>query len=107
MDFKSLYDVEVLGIHEYATLMKAFRLKRVDKERDMHLQAWLNHQVSETKNVGSKDKPKEKPLYTKFDDFFNYEERIREIEGTTKPTLSKQQKRKLANIAVIANKKGG
>lgn len=87
--------------------MKAFNLSRVDKEYDMHLQAWLNSQVDATKNIGSDKNPKEQRVFKKFDDFFNYKGRLSEVEGTKDSKQLNNHQKKLANIAVIANKKGG
>lgn len=81
--------------------MKAYNLSRVDIERDMHLQAWLNHQVQATKEQGKK----QIPVYKKFDEFFNYEQRIKEIENPVNK-LNPQQKR-LAFVAMQVNKEGG
>ncbi|WP_193568272.1 hypothetical protein [Gracilibacillus saliphilus] len=80
--------------------MKAYNLKRVDIERDMHLQAWLNHQVTATKEQGKKHVP----VYKNFTDFFDYEKRVKEIENPTKK-LNPQQ-RKMAYLAKKANGKG-
>ncbi|RFA36231.1 hypothetical protein CAI16_05435 [Virgibacillus dokdonensis] len=80
--------------------MKAYRLKRIDKEHDMHLQAWLNHQVTSTKEQGKK----QVPVFRSFKDFFNYDKRI---EEETNPKLNMSQKAmKMARIAAVANRKG-
>lgn len=71
--------------------MHAFRLAQIDKEYDMHLQAWLNHQVTLTKEQGKK----QVPVYTSFKDFYDYEKNIKEIEkhsGNDK-VLSERMKR--------------
>lgn len=87
--------------------MKAFRLKRVDRDRDIAFQAWMNYQVQQKKTSGSKKNPKEEHVFKKFDDFFDYEKQIAEIEGNDHNEKLNERQKKLANLAVIANKKGG
>lgn len=109
LKFETLYDIEVLSLREYSLKMRAFRLARIDKEYDMHLQAWLNHQVTTTKNVGSKDKPKMEPVFKDFKSFFDYEKAVSALEGpkkSNKGSLTDKQKR-MAKTAAILNKKGG
>ena len=62
-------------LDEYLLLMKAYNLKRVDKEYDYHLQAWLSQQVQATEQRSKKSVP----VYKNFKDFFDYEERVNEI----------------------------
>lgn len=81
--------------------MKAFQLKRIDKEYDMHLQAWLNHNVTSSKE----ENKKMIPVYKEFKDFFDYEARLEEVVGTKRKKLSKQQK-KMAHIAAQLNAEG-
>lgn len=78
--------------------MKAFQLKRIDKEYDMHLQAWLNHNVTASKEQNKKMIP----VYKKFEEFFDYEARLEEVEGIKRKKLTKQQK-KMAHIAARIN----
>ena len=68
--------------------MKAESLKRVDSEYEIHLQAWVSHQVKAEKKQGKKTVP----VYEKFNQFFNYEERINSI---LKP---KKEEKKLTNL---------
>lgn len=79
-------------------LMKAQRLQRVDKEHDMHMAAWLHRAAGATKQVGQK----EVGMYKKFNDFFDYEARIKEVVAPKKPKLSKAHKR-MAQLAAKAN----
>jgi hypothetical protein len=81
--------------------MKAYRLKRIDKEYDMHLQAWLNNQVKATKEVGKKYVP----VYDNFKSFFDYEARINEVEKPKK-RITPELKR-MAKAALMANKERG
>lgn len=98
MGFERLYDIEILTLEEYRLRMKAYQLRRVDKEYEMHLQAWLNHAVTATKKQGEKYVP----VFKEFKDFFDYEKRIKEIEGKRTLQLSPRQ-RKLAEVAARVN----
>ena len=68
--------------------MKAESLKRVDSEYEIHLQAWVSHQVKAEKKQGKKTVP----VYEKFSQFFDYEKRIDDI---LKP---KKEEKKLTNL---------
>ena len=71
--------------------MKAKSLKQVDAEYEIHLQAWVSHQVKAEKKQGKKTVP----IYKKFDQFFNYEERI---DSILKP---KKKEKKLSNLEKV------
>ena len=64
-----------LLLSEYQLRMKAHQLSRVDREYELHLQAWLNQQAQATKSKGKKTVS----VFGTFNDFFNYEERVNEI----------------------------
>jgi len=68
--------------------MKAESLKRVDSEYEIHLQAWVSHQVKAEKKQGKKTVP----VYEKFSQFFDYEKRINDV---LKP---KKEEKKLTNL---------
>ena len=51
---KSFDEVDNMLIEEYELLMKSYSLKRLDKERDMHWQAYLNMAVQQTEERGKK-----------------------------------------------------
>ena len=95
-------DIEVLSLYEYQMRMKAYQLARVDKEYDMHLQAWLNHAVKATKEQGKK----QVYVYKNFKDFFDYEKRIKEVEKPKRRILTPHQRR-LARIAAKVNRGRG
>lgn len=97
MGFTSLYDVEILSLYEYSMRMKAYQLQKIDQEHDMHLQAWLNHQVTATKEQGKKIVS----VFHGFKDFYDYEARINEI--TQKKTKITPQMRNMARIAFLVN----
>ena len=58
---------------EYRLLMEAARLKSVDADYRNHLQAFLNFVVKSEKKSG---KNKTRPVYTRFEKFYNYENEI-------------------------------
>lgn len=81
---------------EYLYRFKAYKLRRVDEEYDMHLAAWLHHQAGATKKQG-KDTVS---AYKSFKDFFDYDKRLADVEAP--PKLNDQHKR-MARLAVAAN----
>lgn len=74
MDFKSFDEVDRLTFPEYELLMEAAKMKQIDMDYRNHLQAWLNFVVQGKKKSG---KHKEKPIYKKFKQFYNYEKEIK------------------------------
>lgn len=87
-----------MTLYEYEARMHAFRLSQVDREKDVHLQAWLNHKATAMKKQGDK----QVSVYPKFKDFYDYEKELKEVEKDTSP-LTKRN-RKLAHIAKALNK---
>lgn len=75
LDFKNLSEVDALTIHEYELLIKAYELKIVDKNYFIHLQAFLNRNVKAEKRIGKRSKP----VYDKFDKFFNYDQQTNRV----------------------------
>jgi len=83
--------------------MKAYQLKRIDQEYDMHLQAWLNHVVTASKEQGKK----QVPVFKKFEDFFDYEKRLKEVIGEQKRQIRLTPKqKKMAEFAAKINERG-
>lgn len=75
--------------------MHAYRLKKIDENRDIHLQAWLNFLATSMKEKGNK----QVPVYPKFEDFFDYKKELKEVEGVKKnPKIIR-----LANLAAKVN----
>ncbi|MGX9933380.1 hypothetical protein [Virgibacillus sp. Bac332] len=101
MAFTSLYHIEVLTLREYLLRLHAFQLQQIDREYNMHKQAWLNHQVTLTKEQGKK----QVPIYKRFKDFFDYEKYLKELRKP-KIRLNNQMKR-MATIAKQVNSKKG
>ncbi|SHK31616.1 hypothetical protein [Hespellia stercorisuis] len=76
LDFKSFAEVDRLTMPEYKLLMKAVRLREIDKDYRNHLQAFLNFSVKAEKKVG---KNKSKPVYKRFTNFYNYEKEVEKV----------------------------
>lgn len=75
--FHSFREVDQLTIPQYEILSEAYELRLVDEEKDMHWQAFLNFAVQAKKKVG---KHKSRPVYTKFEKFFDYKARLSEVQ---------------------------
>ena len=67
-----------MTIPEYKLLMEAVQLKRVDRDYRNHLQAFLNFAVKAEKKTG---KGKSRPVYTRFNRFYDYEKEIDKIKN--------------------------
>ena len=69
MRYCHIYDPVKLGritLNQYFLMMRAVRLQLIDKQRDLHIGAWLNVQAKATKQRGKKTVP----YFKTFDDFF-------------------------------------
>ena len=73
--FKSLAEVDRITIPEYVLLMEAVQLEQVDLDYRNHLQAYLNFAVKATKNG-----KKPKPVFDKFNKFFDYEKEVDKVK---------------------------
>lgn len=80
LGFKNLDQVNNITPYEYRLLMKSKKLQIVDKHYELHLQAYLNMAASARKQVGKKIKP----VYTKFDKFFDYQKQLDRVMGIKK-----------------------
>lgn len=78
---KTLDEFDRITIPEYRIMMEAAALREVDKDYRNHLQAFLNFAVKATKKVG---KNKTKPVYSRFEKFFNYERAVNHVRKTKK-----------------------
>lgn len=65
-----------MSLYEYRLRMEANVLKQVDREYELHLQAWLIREVKAEKMVG---KSKAEAVYKRFDSFFDYNSRIAQV----------------------------
>ncbi|WP_080875544.1 hypothetical protein [Oceanobacillus timonensis] len=75
-----LRDVEMMTLSEFHYKRYAQQYKEIDELHNMHLSAFLNRNVSATKNVGTEKKPKEEYVYENFEDFFDYEKVLKQID---------------------------
>ena len=80
LDFKNLEQVNNITPYEYRLLMKSKELQIVDKQYEIHLQAYLNMTARARRRAGKKLKP----VYTKFDKFFDYQKQLDRVMGIKK-----------------------
>ena len=64
-----------MTVREYHLRMKGYGMRRLDAERDLYFQAFLNRVAKAT------DKSGKKYLFPKFSDFYDYEKRRKEVLG--------------------------
>lgn len=76
LGFKSFAEVDRLTIPEYNLLMESLELRWVDQDYRNHLQAFLNFAVKAERKAG---KNKTRPVYSRFEKFFDYEKAIRKV----------------------------
>ena len=74
---KDFTEINSMTLYEYNMRMKAFQLRQVDRELEIHQQAWANWNVKATKTQGKK----RVPVFKFFKEFFDYDSRIKEILG--------------------------
>lgn len=75
--YTSFDQVDQLTIRQYNILVDALKLRNVDMDYRNHLQAYLNFAVQATKKNGKK----QKPVYTTFQKFYDYEGEARRAAG--------------------------
>ena len=79
-------------------LMEAYQLQIVDRDYLMHWQAFLNFAVQAKKRIG---KSKERPAYSRFDKFFDYEKELQRVSN------KKNEKRaRFSGIGKLLRKEG-
>lgn len=71
-------EIDKMTLYEYDMRMTAYHLQQVDREYEIHLQAWVNWNVQAMK---SKGKNKRVPVFKDFKQFFNYEQRVKDVLG--------------------------
>lgn len=77
-----------MTLYEYNIRMKAMRLRKVDKEYDIHLLAWESWNVQAMKRQG---KRKRVPVFKTFKQFFDIEKRIDDVLGKRKANKKKNR----------------
>ena len=86
-----------MTLHEYSVRMKAVELQRLDKQYDIHLQAWVSQQAKAVKKNG-------KPVYRTFDKFFDYKKEEQKILGTIEKDAEEESP--LIELIGMANQGG-
>jgi len=94
MRYCNIYDQVQLGritLAHYYLMMKSVGLQLVDKQRELHLQAWLNVQAKATKQKGKKTVP----YFKAFDEFFKDPENEKKKKSARNEQISTDMKMKL------------
>lgn len=78
--------------------MKAASLKQVDMDYRNHLQAFLNFIVKAEKKAG---KDKTRPVYSRFNKFYDYEKEIEKVTNRGK------EKSRFEGLKKFLSRKGG
>ena len=86
---KSFSEVNQLTIPEFNLLMEAVKLQQIDKDYRNHLQAFLNYSVKAQKKIG---RNKTRPIFTKFQKFYDYEKDLEKARGTVKSRFAEASK---------------
>lgn len=105
----NISEVDSMTLTEYYCLIHARNEQDLYQEYLNHRQAFLSREVNATKNVGTKNKPKEEYIFKKFDDFFDYEDaqkRLRNFETETKKQKETQMtQRQMAEKVAEMNRR--
>lgn len=70
-----------LSFREYELLLRAHSLKQADTDYRVHQLAWLSTLAKAEKSAG---KYKTKPVYDRFEKFYNYEEAVAKAKNPKK-----------------------
>lgn len=81
LGFTSFDQVDQLTIVQYEIMMEALELRMLDQNFYDHRQAFLNFAVQAEKKVG---KGKTKPVYRRFQQFFDYDEELEKLKDRRK-----------------------
>lgn len=95
---RDINDIYRLTISEYQLMMKAAKLRRLDQEYFINLQAYKNQQVQSTDKKG-------KLIFKKFEDLFPYQKLENEILGIKKVVKPKTRRnnKKIVELLRKAN----
>lgn len=69
---------------EYEARIKAKELRDVDEDYMLHKLAWLNREIKAEKKSGKSTKP----IYRKFEQFFDYRKRVKDVISGNKEGFS-------------------
>lgn len=82
-------EINRMTLYEYEMRMKASNLRSVDREYEIHLQAWANWNVQATKKSGKK----RAPVFKTFKQFFDFKKAESKIlNGEKKRGFSQGQR---------------
>lgn len=84
-------EIDRMTIYQFEMRMKAFELRRVDREYEIHLQAWANWNVRAMKKSG---KRKRVPVFKEFKQFFDHK-KAEDAVLKKKPSKNSQQSSKI------------
>ena len=65
-------EIDRMTIYEYELRMKAFRLRNLDREHDLHKLAWITQQAGAAKKNG-------RPVFRSFKQFFDFKKMEKEV----------------------------
>lgn len=71
-------EIDRMTLYEYDMRLKAYNLRHVDRDYEIHRQAWANWNVQAMKNQG---KRKRVPVFRNFKQFFDYDEQLKAMMG--------------------------
>lgn len=95
LNIENFNEIDRLTIPEYELRIKAYQLKRLDEQYNIHLQAWATVMAGQTR--------KGKPVYRTFEKFFNYQKAEENILGKDHYLPKNQEKEQLQNWIVNFN----
>ncbi|MDL2310485.1 hypothetical protein LJC13_00735 [Peptostreptococcaceae bacterium OttesenSCG-928-C18] len=70
----TVLEAQRVTLAEFEVMTEAHMLRRVDKQFDIHLQAWTNAQAQATDKKG-------RAYFKTFDKFFDYEKMLKKVKG--------------------------
>lgn len=73
-----LREAERMTLYEYRLRTESYLFRQIDREREIYLQAWTAREVKAEKMVG---KNKKQLVYKEFEDFYDYEKRIKALRN--------------------------
>lgn len=86
LGFTSFDQVDQLTIAQYEVMVEALELRMLDESLHEHRQAFLNFAVQAEKKAG---KGKTKPVYRRFQQFFDYDKELKKIKERKNKTSSR------------------
>lgn len=101
LGFSRIEDIEKMGLKEYHLRLEAYRIKQVEEEKKLALQAWNNSAVQATK--GSPKHPKR--VYNKFQDFFDAKRAIETVRSEFEPDYQAVSEEKPRDVGSVLSKR--